>query len=103
MPRDETAAHNALEARKKKSGKAKRKCLKKAKTHNARLTVEPPPPAEPCTGQPPGAPCGPCLSQGATCFPGSSVSDVRCSGIRLGNSETAGRVDQINAQLMPGS
>jgi hypothetical protein len=41
MPGDETSAHNALEACKKTSGKAKWKCLKKARKHNATLTVAP--------------------------------------------------------------
>jgi hypothetical protein len=36
-------AHNALQACKKKSGKAKKKCIKKAKKHNATHATPPPP------------------------------------------------------------
>ena len=50
---EEAEAHNALTACKKKSGKQKRKCIKKAKAHNAThrvpppiLIVDPPPPED---------------------------------------------------------
>jgi len=46
---EETQAHNALEACKKKSGKAKKKCVKKARKHNATHVVPTSPPAVVCT------------------------------------------------------
>ncbi len=50
----EAGAHNALKACKKKSGKQKKKCLKKARAHNATHAIPQPPPV--CT---PGLePCG---------------------------------------------
>ena len=46
---DDTAAHNPSKGCKKKSGKAKKKCLKQAKAHNATHTVAAaPPPPNPC-------------------------------------------------------
>ena len=50
---EDADAHNAATACKKKSGKAKKKCLKKAKAHNATHATQasPPPPPQPpvCT------------------------------------------------------
>ena len=51
-------AHDLLTACKKKSGKQKKKCLKKAKAHNAQHAAEPP--APPCIGRCAlTKPCGP--------------------------------------------
>ena len=44
---EDAAAHNPLASCKKKSGKAKKKCVKKAKAHNATHTVAAPPPPPP--------------------------------------------------------
>jgi hypothetical protein len=61
---EETAAHNPLKKCKKKSGKQKKKCLKKAKAHNAAHAAEIPPP-------------GPTCSDG---IKNGSESDVDCGG-----------------------
>jgi hypothetical protein len=86
---EDAAAHDLKAKCKKKSGEAKKKCLKKAKKHNATHTTQVLPPPNPCPGQPPGAPCPPCDRTGTSCFPGNSTSDVCCGGICLGNSDTA--------------
>ena len=60
---ENAAAHNALKSCKRKSGKQKKQCLKKAKKHNAAHANEAPPP--PCQGQPDNTPCngdGRCLT-----------------------------------------
>src|SRR5688572_3826338 len=53
---DEIAAHDLKAKCKKKSGEAKKKCLKKAKKHNAQHASEtqpppPPPPPHVCAGR----------------------------------------------------
>jgi hypothetical protein len=51
---EEAAAHDLKDPCKKKSGEAKKTCLKKAKKHKAAHASEPPPPPPP----PPGGTCG---------------------------------------------
>ena len=63
-------AHDLKDKCKKKSGQAKKKCLKKAKQHAAQHANEPPPPQPPpppsCVGKPNDASCdgGKCLNFG---------------------------------------
>jgi hypothetical protein len=67
---EEVDAHNPLRSCKKKSGRAKKKCLKKARAHNATHTVQAPAPG--CT--PSCAATNPCGSDGCNGSCGS------CSG-----------------------
>jgi hypothetical protein len=76
-----TEAHDARKKSKKKSGQQKKRCLKKAKQHNA---------THPCAGQPVGAPCLPFAGAGATCSPGNSLSDVCCSSLCEGSTSAPG-------------
>src|SRR5215211_8507750 len=58
-------AHDLKAKCKKKSGDAKKKCLKKAKKHAAEHADEAPPPPGPCDGTPNDSPCngdGKCLN-----------------------------------------
>ena len=65
---EEAEAHNALKACKKKSGKQKKKCIKKAKAHNATHTVPPPPPG-----------CGAgTICRNASCTGSVARSEARC-------------------------
>jgi hypothetical protein len=76
-------AHDLLPSCKKKSGKAKKKCLKKAKAHNATHTVAPPTgttgdptPVDPCAGVRCGAvPHGMSTCQNGTCVVTSCEGD----------------------------
>jgi hypothetical protein len=73
-------AHNALTACKKKSGKQKKRCLKKARAHNATHTVAPPAedrtPVDPCAGVTCGAvPHGMSACQNGVCVVTSCEGD----------------------------
>jgi hypothetical protein len=57
---EDVDAHNPLKACKKKSGKQKKKCLKKAKAHNATHAVVAPPPPPTCAEQCPST-CNLCV------------------------------------------
>jgi hypothetical protein len=87
LGREEAQAHNALEACKKKSGKQKKKCLKKARAHNATHT------APPCIGSCAGKLCGDdgCGHEcGVPCTHGHTCQDGRClcpSGTQLCQGE----------------
>jgi len=80
---EEAAAHNPLKKCKKKSGKQKKKCLKKAKAHNAQHAAETPPP----TGCPAGTrtcadgrcvPAGGCCTN-SECAPGTCDANGTCN------------------------
>jgi hypothetical protein len=79
--RDDAAAHNALKKCKKKSGKQKKACIKKAKAHNATHTVAAPAPSGTsgctpnCSG---GRNCGSNGCSGGSC--GTCASGQRCDG-----------------------
>ena len=91
---EESAAHNALKTCRKKSGKQKKKCLKKARAHNATHRSDgpqtaPPPACVPdCTGKTCGddgcgGTCGPCTDGTCTdgtctCAGGMEVCQSRC-------------------------
>jgi hypothetical protein len=60
----DVSAHDALPACKSKSGKQRKKCLKRARKHNAEhIGTQPPPdtfiPPDPCAGRGEGDSCGP--------------------------------------------
>ncbi len=62
---EDVSAHDALPACKKKSGKKKKRCLKKARAHNAQHATDTPPPdtfvpppPDPCAGKGEGDSCG---------------------------------------------
>ena len=66
---EKATAHDPLKACKKKSGDAKKKCIKKAKKHNAQHASE--------TVLPPSPPPGPTCSDG---IKNGTESDVDCGG-----------------------
>jgi hypothetical protein len=74
-PGQEAAAHDLKKKCKKKSGEAKKKCLKKAKKHNAAHALETPPGCTPnCAGKACGpngcgGQCGACTIAGQSCNP----------------------------------
>jgi hypothetical protein len=80
---DETAAHDALKSCKKKSGKQKKKCIKKAKAHNAQHAGEGlssgdtgnRTPVDPCAG----VTCGPVPQAMSACQNGVCVV-TSCQG-----------------------
>jgi hypothetical protein len=89
---EEAQAHNPLKACKKKSGDAKRKCIKKAKKHNAQHAAEatvppslpPPPPPDPCDVCPSG--CTFFSVQAAIDANNPQLSTIRvCPGDYVGN------------------
>jgi hypothetical protein len=73
-------AHNPLKKCKKMSGKAKKKCVKKAKAHNAAHTVPPPPPSG-CTPRCERKICGDdsCGGSCGTCGVEQVCADGRCA------------------------
>jgi hypothetical protein len=93
----EASAHNALPACKKKSGKAKKKCIKNARKHNATHATPPPPPPPPppCQGRPDDTPCngdGRCLNgvcnPKPTCGFGADFGSPTLSQCRSASPET---------------
>jgi hypothetical protein len=78
---EEAQAHNPLKACKKKSGDKKKKCVKKAKKHNAAhaATV---PPANPCVANCVGKTCGSngCGGVCGTCPTGDTCNGRHCVG-----------------------
>ena len=92
---DHAAAHDPSKACKKKSGKAKKKCLKKAKAHNATHTAQCTPSCagKECGSDGCGASCGPCT--GGVCDAGACTcpsTAVLCKGDCVnpcGNGSTA--------------
>ena len=81
LARGDATAHDALRACKKKSGKQKKKCLKKAKQHNAHHVNETPAPTDPtCLG--PGVACAPptgnCCSRNCGCTTVSGQTSCTC-------------------------
>ena len=67
---DDTAAHSTLKTCKKKSGKARKSCLKKAKAHNAQHASE-------TSAAPPPPPSGPTCSDG---IKNGNETDIDCGG-----------------------
>ena len=111
---DHADAHNALLACKKKSGKAKKKCVKKAKAHNAQHAAEtPPPPAGcpaglvSCSGQcrlPHGVACNShaeCCSN--YCFAGTGTFPWGCSPSCMGKSCTQDADCCVNVACVAGT
>src|SRR5688572_1506255 len=75
--REDAAAHDPSKRCKKKSGKAKKKCVKQAKAHDAAHASETPPPCVPdCRGKD----CGPggCGGSCGTCGGGSDCVNGIC-------------------------
>ena len=88
MRPEEAAAHNPLKACKKKSGRAKKRCIKKAKKHNAQHATEAPAPAPPpCASAADGFPCpddgNPCTDdfcRAGTCIHPAKPDRTACGG-----------------------
>jgi hypothetical protein len=74
---EDAAAHDLKAKCKKKSGEAKKKCLKKAKQHAAAHASEPPPPPPPPPPPLPPPPTGPTCSDNVK---NGTESDVDCGG-----------------------
>ena len=90
-------AHNALTACRKKSGKQKKKCLKKARAHNAQHAAETPAPpcigrcalTKPCGPDGCGGVCGTCAGT-ETCQSTTCVCVPNCTGKNCGDDGCGG-------------
>jgi hypothetical protein len=84
---EDIGAHNALEECKKKSGKAKKRCIKKARAHNATHTTTPR-----CTPSCAGKECGPdeCSGVCGTCGAGERCEAGQCVCVPQCGGRTCG-------------
>jgi hypothetical protein len=100
LTRGDATAHDTLKKCKKKSGKQKKKCIKKAKNHNAQDAANaaplPPPPPPFCVTNPKFTPCqtgGPncfcdlTVGGASICIAASSKRGVANCGLCTGNGE----------------
>jgi hypothetical protein len=104
LAREDTDAHNPSKSCKKKSGKARKKCLKQAKRHNAAHATQGPPAG--CTPNCNGKTCGAngCSGSCGTCTGGSACVNGTCvcpAGQELCKGACVPSCTQTNSVLDP--